>query len=74
MAQTTQKTINVPLTKSQISNLIEFIDYEFIESIRRDEDIDNIDYIVDMANALQTLRSCVPEPVNSDRYVEQEKT
>lgn len=48
---------NVELTKSQISNLIDFIEFEFIDTIRSDESIDNIDYLVDMMNALQILRS-----------------
>lgn len=61
MAQTTPKTINVPLTASQITNLTEFIEFEFIDMVRNDEYVDNIDYIVDMMNALQTLRACNPE-------------
>lgn len=40
--------MNISLTTSQIENLKEFIEFEFIGSIRDDEDIDNIDYIVDM--------------------------
>lgn len=50
------KVINIGFTKSQVSNMIEFIELNFIESIRQDTDIDNIDYIVDMTNALQILR------------------
>ncbi len=61
MAQTTRKpipvAIDVPLTASQINNLVEFIEFEFIEMVRRDEYIDNIDYVVDMMNALQVLRA-----------------
>lgn len=50
------KTLNVALTKSQVDNLIEFIELNFIPSIRDDTDIDNIDYIEDMMDALKTLR------------------
>lgn len=48
--------ISVPLTSSQIDNLIQFIEFCFIDSIRDDEEIDNIDYIVDMMDALKALR------------------
>jgi len=46
----------VLFTKSQLQNLIDFIEFEFIDTIRRDEDIDNIDYIVDMMCALKSMR------------------
>lgn len=50
------KTLNVALTKSQVDNLVEFVELNFIQSIRDDTDVDNIDYIVDMMDALKTLR------------------
>lgn len=50
---------HIVLTESQLKNVIEFIEVEFIDSIRRDEDIDNIDYVIDMMNALQALRYAV---------------
>ena len=50
------KMLNVCLTKSQVDNLIEFIEMNFIQSVRDDTEIDNIDYIVDMMEALKTLR------------------
>ena len=50
------KTLNVALTKSQVDNLVEFVELNFIQSIRDDTDIDNIDYVVDMMDALKTLR------------------
>lgn len=49
------KTLNVALTKSQVDNLIEFVELNFIQSIRDDTDVDNIDYVVDMMDALKTL-------------------
>lgn len=44
-------------TKSQVENLIEFIELYFIDSIRNDPDIDNIDYVADMIGALIELRA-----------------
>lgn len=44
------------LTKSQVDNLIEFIKLNFIDVVRNDTDIDNIDYVVDMMDALTKLR------------------
>lgn len=43
-------------TKSQVDNLIEFIELNFIDVVRNDTDIDNIDYVVDMMDALTKLR------------------
>lgn len=48
--------MKIELTKRQIRNLIDFIELEFYGSIRRDTEIDNIDYAVDLMNVLQTLR------------------
>ena len=50
------KTLNVALTKSQVDNLVEFVELNFIQSIRDDTGVDNIDYVVDMMDALKTLR------------------
>ena len=44
------------LSRCQIENLIEFIELHFIDSIRNDPDIDNIEYVVNMMNALTMLR------------------
>lgn len=49
--------ISIQLSRSQIDNLINFIELEFIDSIRRDEEIDNIDYIINMMETLKTLRA-----------------
>lgn len=64
-ASKTEKTgdeISVPLSSSQIDNLIQFIEFDFIDSIRDDEEIDNIDYIVDMMDALKALRKVRKTP------------
>lgn len=51
-----EETCMVSLSKTELANIIEFIEIEFIDSIRRDDEIDNIDYVVSMMNALQKLR------------------
>lgn len=51
--------MNISLTISQIENLKEFIEFEFIGSIRDDEDIDNIDYIVNMMDAYKKLKEAL---------------
>ena len=53
------ETYNIVLTKSQVKNLIEFFQFNFIESVRRDEDIDNIEYLCDMCNLYQALKGCM---------------
>ena len=46
----------VTLDKDELDNVIEFIELNFIKSIRNDPDIDNIDYIISMMSALQKFR------------------
>lgn len=53
------KRVSVEFTESQLNNVIEFIEIEFIDSIRRDEYIDNVEYVIDMMNALQSMRRSV---------------
>ena len=48
--------MKVELTKSQITNLASFIQYNFIEEIRNNDDIDNINYLVDMCDAYKVLK------------------
>lgn len=43
-------------TKSQVDNMIEFIELHFLDAVRDDPDINNIDYVVDMMDALTKLR------------------
>ena len=56
-----KKTLPVEFTKSQIDSLVEFIELFFIDSIRNDEEVDNIDYIIDMMEALKKLRAVANE-------------
>ena len=48
-------TISFEITKGQIGSLIEFIDLNFISSIRNDEDIDNMDYICNICDIYRNL-------------------
>lgn len=47
---------SIELTDSQIDNLIEFLDFYFIESIREDTGVDNMDYLVDMCEVFVKLK------------------
>lgn len=55
------ETMSVSFTESQIDNLIEFIEFNFIDVVRNQEDIDNINYIIDMMEALKKLRCAKKE-------------
>ena len=55
-APKSQLTTTVEFDKDELYNLVDFIEIEFIDSIRRDEEVDNIDYIISMMSALQKLR------------------
>ena len=44
------------LTKSQIDNLMSYFEFDFIHSIREDEEIDNINYLVDMCDIYKKLK------------------
>lgn len=48
--------MKVELTKSQITNLANFIEFNLINDIRNDEEIDNIGYLVDMCDAYKTFK------------------
>lgn len=51
-------TYNLSLTESQVQNLIEFFEFQFIDMIRRDEGIDNVAYIADMMEIYKGLKTC----------------
>ena len=44
------------MTKSQVSNLLEFFDLNFIESIRSYTGIDNMESVVDMCEIYKSLK------------------
>ena len=67
-----EKTLSVEFTKSQVDNLVEFIEWNFIDIIRKDEEVDNINYIIDMMEALKKLRAVAEkfdnEPIKEQVY------
>lgn len=67
-----EKTLSVEFTKSQVDNLVEFIEWNFIDIIRKDEEVDNINYIIDMMEALKKLRVVAEkfdnEPIREQDY------
>ena len=46
----------IELSKSQITNLMNFFEFDFIQSIREDEEVDNINYLVDMCDIYKKLK------------------
>lgn len=46
----------ITLTKSQAENLLEFIDIYFINSIRDDEEVDNMGYLCNMCDVYKKLK------------------
>ncbi len=48
--------ITIQLTESQVENLMEFFEFEFIPSIQRNTDVDNINYVVDMCDIYKQLK------------------
>lgn len=48
--------MTLELTHSQVLNLKEFFEFEFIPSIQRNTDCDNIDYLVDMCEIYKKLK------------------
>lgn len=47
----------ITLTKTQAENLLEFIDIYFINSIRDDEEVDNMSYLCDMCDIYKKLKA-----------------
>ena len=62
--------MTIELTKSQVSNLIDFIAIDFYDAIRKDTDIDNIDYAIDMMNALQVLKKALADAKGEEEKVQ----
>lgn len=48
--------MKVELTKSQITNLADFIQFYLLDELRNNTEIDNINYVVDMCKAYKILR------------------
>lgn len=47
----------ISITKSQAENLLEFIDIYFINSMRDDEEVDNMSYLCDMCDVYKKLKA-----------------
>lgn len=56
--------MKVELTKSQCTNLADFIEIYIFQAIRDDPDMDNIEYLRDMLDAEKALRKAVDEYEN----------
>ena len=48
--------MQIELSKRQCKNMADFMEWDIFEVIRNDTDIDNIDWLVDMCKAYETLR------------------
>ena len=48
--------MTLELTHSQVENLKEFFEFEFIPSIRNNPECDNIEYLVDMCDIYKKLK------------------
>lgn len=53
-----EKLYVVNFTESQIRNMADFIEFNLLDIIRRDEDIDNLLWVNDMCYAYIKLREC----------------
>lgn len=49
------KYIYIALTEKQLENLMDFLEAEMLDSVRRDENFDNINYFVNLSIALDTM-------------------
>jgi hypothetical protein len=56
-----KETHTIQLTHSQVINLKEFLEFNFIPIIREDDTIDNINYLVDMCDAYKKLSDLLKE-------------
>lgn len=50
-----EKRIPIELTMSQIDNLMNYFEFDFIPVIQKDESLDNINYLVDMCDIYKRL-------------------
>lgn len=66
--------MQVELTDTQIKNVADFIEFNLLEVIRKDYDIDNILWVHDMCEVYKTLREAEQKLTefqkNSEKEVE----
>ena len=55
--------MNVELTKEQCESLVDFIECELIHSIREDEYLDNLQYVINICDAYKVFKE-VADNVN----------
>lgn len=57
----------IELSKSEIENLIDFFDIEFILFIKADVELDNMKYLTSMCDVYKKLETALDEVTNEDR-------
>lgn len=55
----------IELSRSQIENLVEFIEMNFIDVVKKDVDIDNFRYVVDMCDTFKILENALKRGVDN---------
>ena len=46
----------IELTKGQCESLVEFIEFTLIPSVRNDQDLDNLEYIINICDAYKVFK------------------
>ena len=57
----------IELSESQVENLKEFFEFNFIDYIRTDTEIENLDYVVDMCEIYTKLKAAKKEMFGDER-------
>ena len=60
------KTKTIELTDSEITNLIAFFEYEFIPSIKGDDELDNMGYLCEMCGIYNKLKRALGGDADAD--------
>lgn len=60
----------IELSKSEIENLIEFFDFDFIPYIKSSVELDNMKYLISMCDVYKKLETALDEVRNEDRNEE----
>ena len=56
----------IELSKSEIENLIDFFDFEFIPYIKSDVELDNMKYLTSMCDVYKKLETALNEDGSED--------
>lgn len=56
MNETKPDMVELKLSRTQCKNVAEFIQYGLLDEIRRDENIDNLQWVEDMIGAMHALQ------------------